>query len=220
VVWLTWEDVAQFTPALLAGAAHTLRFTLLAFALALAGGLVIAMLRISGRQPFVGAAVALIEIVRGTPMIVQLYFLYFALPDLGVALSSFQAGVLGLAINYAVDCAEVYRGGIESVERGQVEAARSLGMSYAQTLRHVILPQAVRVAIPPLTNGFNGMLKDSSLVSTIAAVELTKVAMELSSATFRNFPIFMLSALIYLSLSYPLAHLARGLERRLGRAWR
>jgi polar amino acid transport system substrate-binding protein len=156
-----------------------------------------------------------VELIRGTPLLIQLFLIYYGLPEIGIRLNSFCAAILGLGLNYAASEAENYRAGIQSIPRGQTEAALALGMSRWQSLRRVVLPQAVRVVIPPVTNDFIAMFKDSSIVSVITMVELTKVYGMLAMSTYDYIGLGVMTAGIYFALSYPASIFAGWLERRL-----
>ncbi|MFA6571696.1 MAG: amino acid ABC transporter permease, partial [Bacteroidota bacterium] len=158
-------------------------------------------------------AVMFIEGIRGTPLLIQLFFIFYALPTIGIKISPFLAAITGLGLNYAACEAENYRAGLYSVPRGQMEAAISLGMTRNQALRHVILPQAIRLVIPPMTNDFIALLKDSSLVSVITMVELTKVYNQLAGTYFDYIGIGILVAVIYLLLGLPFVRLAKMAEK-------
>jgi len=179
--------------------------------------LVLSVARRHGGALLRGAAAAYVEIFRGTPVLLQLYVLYYGLAPI-LTLSAFAAAVIGLGMNYAAYEAELYRAGLQAVPAGQSEAALALGMSRGLALRRIILPQALRVALPGIANDFIALLKDSSLVSVITVVELTK-QMTITAVDVRGWigP-GLLCAALYLALSYPLSRLARRLERRLARA--
>ena len=184
-------------------------------ALAIALGLSLSFARIYGPPPARAAAAAYVEVYRGTPLLVQLFILYYGLPNIGIALSPFAAAIIGLGMNYAAYEAEVYRGGIEAVPRGQMEAALSLGMPRSLALRRIIFPQAFRISLPAVTNDFIALFKDSSIVSVIAMVEPTKTYGILAATTLRYFELGLIVALLYFGMSYPLSIVARRLERRL-----
>jgi polar amino acid transport system substrate-binding protein len=192
----------------------TLLVSVLSFALASPLGIALAGLRLyTGR---VGRAVAAtyVEVFRGTPLLLQLYVLYFGLADV-VRLNPMTAAVLGLALNYAAYEAEVYRGALQSIPAAQTEAARALGLSQWRALRHVVFPQALRTALPAATNDFVALLKDSSLISVITVVELTK-RMTIVAVDLRDWVTpGLLCAALYFAMSFPLARLARRIERRL-----
>ena len=194
------------------GALMTLRLSVLAFLLAVPLGFALAIARVHGG--FLGRALAgtYVEVFRGTPVLLQLYLLYFAIGGL----SAVNAAVLGLGLNYAAYEAEIYRGAILALPRGQSEAAHALGLSGAQTLRHVIVPQSLRIALPPMTNDFIALLKDSSIVGVISVVELTK-RMSIAAVDMRGWVVpGLLCAALYFALSFPLSRLANWLEARLG----
>jgi polar amino acid transport system substrate-binding protein len=162
-------------------------------------------------------AVGYVELFRGTPLLVQLVVLYFGLPELGITLSPFVAGVLALGLNYAAAESENYRAGLSSVPAAQLDAARVLGLPRRQALRFVVLPQAVRVSLPPMTNDFIALLKDSSLISVVTLTELTKTYSMLANATHDHLGLGAVVAVWYLVVGLPFVFLARRLERRLGR---
>lgn len=215
----TWNDrfklYVSLLPILMRGALTTLEISLLAMVVAVIWGLFLALVRLYGPQPLSWLAVCYIEVIRGTPLLIQLFFIYYALPHLGLKLSPFVAAITGLGLNYAASEAENYRAGIQSIPKAQTEAAEALGLTTLQSIRHVILPQAIRIVIPPITNDFIALLKDSSLVSVITMVELTKLYGQLASTYYDYIGIGLLVALFYLLLGLPFVRLARWLERRL-----
>jgi polar amino acid transport system substrate-binding protein len=198
----------------LQGALVTLLVSVFSFALASPLGIALATLRLYTGRPGRWLAAAYVEVFRGTPLLLQLYVLYFGLADV-IRLEPMTAAVLGLALNYGAYEAEVYRGALSSVPQGQSEAARALGLSRWQALRHVVFPQALRTALPAVTNDFVALLKDSSLISVITVVELTK-RMTILAVELRDWltPGLMCAAL-YFVMSFPLARWARRIERRL-----
>lgn len=181
-------------------------------------GLVWAFLRVSGIRPAVLASKLAVNLIRGIPIIVLLFYIYFVLPDFGVALSAVQAAVVGLGIAYSAYQAENFRAGIEAVDPGQVEAAQSIGMGWWLTMRRVVLPQAVRTVLPPYGNTMIMILKDSSQASTITVAELALQGKLIASSTFKNTTVFTLVALLYLCMSVPLILLVGRLEKRARRA--
>jgi polar amino acid transport system permease protein/polar amino acid transport system substrate-binding protein len=199
------------------GAAFTVVISVLAMALAIVGGLLLSIARRYGGPVVQAAAGLYVEVFRGTPVLLQLYVLYYGLAPV-LTLDAFTAAVVGLGLNYAAYESELYRAGLEAVPAGQTEAALALGMSRWTTLRRIVLPQALRVALPGVANDFIALLKDSSLVSVITVVELTK-QMTITAVDVRGWlgP-GLLCAALYLALSYPLSRLARRLERRLAPA--
>jgi polar amino acid transport system substrate-binding protein len=201
----------------LQGALATLLISLSAMALAAPLGLGLAVVRLRGRGVLRAAATVYVEVVRGTPVLLQLYVLYYGLADV-IALGPFGAAILGLGLNYAAYEAEVYRGAIQAIPSRQWEAALAMGLPRRAVLRHVILPQALRIATPGVTNDFISLLKDSSLVSVLTVVELTK-RMIITAVDNRGWLIpGVLCAALYFILGYPLARLARRLERHRSRA--
>lgn len=198
---------------------RTLELMLAAFWLACAIGLVIALLRISPLPPLRGFARLYIGFFRGVPVLVILYWIYFALPEMGyelLVISSYTAAVLGLGIHGGAFLAEVFRSGIESLHRGQMEAALSLGMTPAKAMTWIILPQAVRVVVPPIANYAVGLLKETALCSIIAAPELMLRAKDLASSSFLPMHAFVLAAVFYYIMSFPLMRAAEYLEVRMG----
>jgi polar amino acid transport system permease protein/polar amino acid transport system substrate-binding protein len=209
---LDGEMLLQF----LAATWVTLKLSVLAFLLAVPIGVGLAVGRVYGSGPVRGAARLYIELFRGTPVLLQLFVLYYGVASV-INLGPVEAAVLGLGLNYGAYEAEVYRGALLAIPRGQSEASRALGLGPAQTLWHVLLPQALRLALPPMTNDFVSLLKDSSLVSVITVIELTK-RMTIAAVDMRGwFVPGLLCAAFYLALSFPLSELARRLERRLAR---
>ena len=201
---------------LAAGAARTVGISLLAFAIAAALGLCLCVARLYGPRWLRWAAVAYIEFFRGTPVLVQLLFLYYGLGQIpALQMPAWVAGVLGLGLNYAAYEAEVYRGAIAAVPRGQGEAALALGMGGALALRLVVLPQALRLSLPASTNDFVALFKDSSVVMVISVVELSKQYQMLASSTGSFLGLGAVTCALYLAMSLPLAWLARRFERRL-----
>ncbi|HEY6434277.1 MAG TPA: amino acid ABC transporter permease [Acetobacteraceae bacterium] len=211
------EDLRDWLPQLLVAAGGTLKMTALAYAVAVAAGLLLALARISRRRTLAAAAGWYIELIRGTPALTQLFLIYFGLASAGFVLSAFTAAVVGLGMNYAAYLAEVYRAGIRAIHSGQREAALAIGMTHAQAMRSIILPQALRVIVPPMANYAVSLLKDTSVASLISAPELMLRARDLSSEYFEPMQLYLLVGGMYLVIAYPLAKGARYLELRLGR---
>ncbi|CCE02487.1 amino acid ABC transporter permease [Bradyrhizobium sp. STM 3809] len=212
-----WHDTVEFFPILLNGVALTIVVTLGSLLLSTVLGLVWAMMRVSGIRVLSGVSATLINLIRGIPIIVLLFYLYFVMPDLGVTLSALQAAILGLGIAYSAYQAENFRAGIEAIDKGQIEAAQSIGMGWWMTMRRVVLPQAVRIVLPPYGNVMIMMLKDSSQASTITVAELALQGKLIASSTFKNSSVFTLVALMYLTMSIPLILLVRHFEKRAAR---
>jgi polar amino acid transport system substrate-binding protein len=211
----TLREWRKYLPPLLRAAVTTVKISILAMAVAVVVGLAVVLTRLYAIAPLRWLARAYIEIMRGTPLLIQLFMIYYGLPEIGIRLNAFFAGILGLGLNYAASEAENYRAGIESIPHGQTEAAEALGLSRWQTLRHIILPQAFRIVIPPMTNDFIAMFKDSSIVSVITMVELTKMYGMLAMSTYDYIGLGLMTAGIYFALSYPASLGANWLERRL-----
>jgi polar amino acid transport system permease protein len=211
------RHLPQWMPEMLLAAVGTLRMTALAFILANAAGLFLALARVSNLRPLSAVALTYIEVVRGIPALTLLFVIYFALPAIGVKFDSFTAAVVGLGLNGAAYLAEVFRAGILAIHRGQVEAALSIGLTPLNVMRLVILPQAFRVALPPIANYAIALLKDTSVASIIAAPELMLRARDLASSSYLPMHLFLLAALMYFVMSYPISLAVRGLERRMSR---
>jgi polar amino acid transport system substrate-binding protein len=216
-----WSRLHVYTAAwrlLRRAALLTLTVSASAMAVAIVVGFVLAVCRLFGPSPVRWLATAYIELVRGTPLLIQLLFIFYGLPVIGIRLAPFTASVLGLGLNYAASEAENYRAGLLAVPTGQWNAAYALGLTQAQALRLVIVPQAIRFVLPPLTNDFIALLKDSSLVSALTMLELTGAYHRLATETFDYFGAGLLIACLYLLLGLPFVRLARWTEQRLGRS--
>jgi polar amino acid transport system substrate-binding protein len=195
------------------GAMWTIILSILSMLLAIIIGLMVALIRVYSPPPFSQLAVGYVELIRGTPLLIQLYFIFFVLPNnLGIMLTPFVAGTISLGLNYAAYEAENYRAGLFSVPKGQMEAAIALGMTRRQALRYIIVPQAVRLVLPPITNDFISLLKDSSLVSVITMIELTKASQLIVSRTFDYLGVYLLTAAIYLLIGLPFVRLSKWAE--------
>ena len=193
----------------------TIALTAWSFVIAVVIGLVVCFCRISRAPAVSQVATFYIEVIRGTPLLLQLFYIYYALPDVGIRLPAFEAGVIGLSMNFGAYLAELFRAGIQSIDFGQREAARSLGLSSPQTMRHIILPQAVRVIFPALGNYALVLVKESSLVAVLSVRELMRAGELLASSTFQTMKIFTLVGAIYLVLSYALSLTFRSVEKKL-----
>ncbi len=210
------QHAQDFLPILLQGAVVTVQVTVLSFLLSSVLGLALALMKLSPVRAVSWTGAVIVNVIRGLPIIVQLFYIYFVLPEFGVQLTAFQAGVIGLGIAYSAYQAENFRAGIEAVDPGQREAAQAMGMRSALIMRRVILPQAFRTALPPYGNTLVMMLKDSSLVSTITVAEMTRAGQLIASSTFQNMTVYTLVALLYLLMSLPLVWGLRRLEARFG----
>ncbi|KQS86415.1 amino acid ABC transporter permease [Methylobacterium sp. Leaf361] len=207
-------DAQDYLPILLQGVQLTILITIASLVVSTLLGLVWAVMRVSGIAMLSGFSAVMINILRGIPIIVQLFYIYFVMPDFGLSLTAVQAAIIGLGIAYSAYQAENFRAGIEAVDRGQVEAALSIGMGWGMTMRRVILPQAIRIALPPYGNIMIMMLKDSSQASTITVAELALQGKLIASSTFKNTSVYTLVALMYLALSLPLILLVRHFEAK------
>lgn len=209
------EIMKSAFPLLLAGAGITLEITALSVAFGMLIGIIIALIRLSRLKPLRWLGNVYVDFIRGTPLLVQIFLVYFALPGLiGHRVDAFFAAIAACSINSGAYVAEIFRGGIQSIDIGQMEAGRSLGMSWWQTMRYIILPQAFKRIIPPLGNEFIAMLKDSSLVSVIGFEELTRRGQLIIARTYTSFEIWMAVAIIYLILTFTVARLTGLLERK------
>ena len=207
-------DAREFLPILVQGVWLTVLVTLGSLVLSTILGLGWVMMRVSGIPWLARTSLVLVNLIRGVPIIVILFYIYFVMPDLGISLSALHAAMIGLGLAYSAYQAENFRAAIESVESGQREAAASIGMGWALTMRRVILPQALRVALPGFGNVCVMMLKDSSQASTITVAELALQGKLIASSTFKNTTVFTLVALLYLCMSLPLILFVRRLERK------
>ena len=209
-----WDFALDILPALLDGLRVTVQATIMGILVAMTLGLVLALARRSQRKLIAWPVGGLVEAVRSTPLLAQLFFLYYVLPEFGIVLSPLVIGVLGLGVHYACYTSESYRAGIESVPRGQWEAAVALNMSPATRWRRVILPQAIPTVIPALGNYLVAMFKDAPLLSTVTVLELLAVARGIQGSSFRGLEPFTMAGLLFIAVSIPAAILVRYLERR------
>ena len=208
------ERIREYFPILLQGAWLTILVTLGSLALSTVLGMVWAVMRVSGIRWLAAIATTMVNLLRGIPIIVLLFFLYFVMPDFGLSLSAVQASILGLGIAYSAYQSENFRAGIEAVDHGQVEAARAMGMGWPLMMRRVVLPQAVKIVLPPYGNIMIMMLKDSSQASTITVAELALQGKLIATSTFQNATVFSMVAVMYLVMCVPLILFVRHLEKR------
>jgi polar amino acid transport system permease protein len=200
---------------LLQGLGNTILLCVAGLGLGLLIALLIGLARAARSRWLSWPAAAYIEIIRDSPLLMQLYLVFFALPLLGLNVPIFVAGMVALMVNSSAFMAEIVRAGIQAVGKDQLDAARGLGMNYVQTMRHVVIPQAFRVMIPPGVGLLIGLIKDSSIVSVISYIELTRVGQILTEKTFLSFQVFGIVAALYFAMCYPLSRLALYAERRL-----
>jgi His/Glu/Gln/Arg/opine family amino acid ABC transporter permease subunit len=209
---IVWTNIGY----LLDGLGMTLVISLVSLLASIVVGLIVALGRRSRTRWISFPAATYCELFRDTPVLVQLFWVYYVLPVLtGVRLSAFTAVVIGLSLNSGAFLAEIFRAGIQAVPRGQIDAARVLGMNRTLTMRRIVLPQAIRIVLPPMGNDFVALIKFSSLASTFAVGEITRKATELSSFTFRPIEIFTFIALVYFFICWPLSMSIRYLEKRV-----
>jgi cystine transport system permease protein len=213
-----FELLRDAAPAMLRGAGTTLVLAVAAMLGGLVLGLPVALLRVAPWASLRWPAALYVSAFRGTPLLVQLFVVYYGLPSIGIEFTPLTAGVLTLSLNAGAYLSESLRGAILSVSEGQWRAAFSLGLGHGQTLRHVVLPQALRVAVPSMSNTLISLIKDTSLVSVITMTELMLTTKELISVSFRPLPLYLAAALVYWVLSLFFEQLQRHAERRLNRA--
>lgn len=213
---MNFDRTSDWLPDLWAGVQVTVFLTFVSMALALVIGLVLALAQFDKRKKYLSwPARAFVEIIRGTPLLLQLFYIFYVFPFFGLRLDRMVAAVLGLGINTGAYLSEVFRSGIDAVDKGQWEAADALGMPTGLTLRHVVLPQAFRIVIPPVGNYFISLFKDTALVSTISVSELLFSGQLLAAQTFRYIEIYSIIFLIYFGISYPASLGVRWIERYL-----
>jgi polar amino acid transport system substrate-binding protein len=213
--WFDFRLLWDFFPTLLASAGTTIALSFASMPLAILAGLIIALGRLYGPRWISLPLGAYVELIRGTPLMLQLLVLFYILPEMGIRLSPWGAGILGLAINYSAYEAEIYRSGLQAIPKGQHEAALALGMSNTLKLRRIIVPQAVRIVIPTVTNDFIALFKDTSVCSILTLTELTKRYSILSNSVGGVVEFGLATALLYMAMSLPLSWLSRSMEKKL-----
>jgi polar amino acid transport system permease protein len=210
-----FEDCWRFLPSLLQGAGMTLLLVFCTILISPIGGLIIALGRISSLRMLRTPCWFIIWLFRGTPLLLQLFFIYYGLPSLGITLKPLSAALIGLGVNYSAYLAEIIRAGIESISHGQMEAAKALGMTYGQAMRRVIVPQTYKRLIPPIANEFTALIKDTALVSTIAMVELMRAADQMFN-TYFNVTAIILAGMIYLFFTTVFTFVFERIEAKVG----
>jgi polar amino acid transport system permease protein len=210
-----WSYAAQILPDLLRASLNTVGITLIGFLIAIVLGLFLAIGRRSRKLWLSWPATAVIEFIRSTPLLIQVYFLYYVLPNYGLSLTAMQVGIVGIGLHYACYIAEVYRSGLDAVPRAQWEAVTALNIAPYHAYRNIILPQALRPIIPPLGNYLVAMLKDTPVLSAITVVEIMQQAKNIGSEHFRYLEPITMVGLFFLALSLALAYLVRRLETRM-----
>lgn len=215
---LNFNIVFNSLPYLLRATLITIKFTIISFLFALIIALIVGILRSYKIPKFLDVILkAYMEIFRGSPLLIQLFFIYYGLPSVGIILDCDTAAVIGLALNSGAYMSEIVRASILSVEKGQSEAAFSLGYNKIKMLLHIVMPQAIRVSIPPLMNAFSGLLKDSSLISVISITELTRSGNLIYSRTSRPFEIYLTLGIFYFIMTYTVSLISYRIERKSGR---
>ncbi len=213
-----FDQLVQLGGPLLLGAVTTIGITLASFAVAIILGLTLALIRLLGIRPVNALIAVYVEVLRNTPVLAQLFIIYFSLPGLGIMIDPVPAAIIGLSLNGGAVLSEVFRSGLNAIHHGQREAALAVGMTPWMGLRHIILPQTWRITLPPLGNYAIALLKDTAVVSAIAAPEIMFWARNLVTSTFQTTFVYILAALLYFCLSFPLARLVERFERSQ-RAW-
>ncbi|MBD2783827.1 amino acid ABC transporter permease [Xenorhabdus sp. DI] len=212
----SWLSLAldSLWPMLYAGLTFTIPLTLITFALGITLGFVVALIRLYGPKPLVAVVRFYVWLIRGTPLLVQLFLIFYALPSVGITLEAFTSAVIGFTLNVGAYTSEVIRAALSSVPKGQWEASHSIGMSWWQSLRRIILPQAARVSIPPLSNTFISLVKDTSLASVITVPEMFLAAQRIAAVTYQPLILYTEAAILYLLLSSVLSALQVRLEKK------
>ncbi|UOQ83390.1 amino acid ABC transporter permease [Gracilibacillus salinarum] len=212
----TINVIIDALPTLLKGMGLTVEITVISLILAMFIGVMLGIFSITKSKVLRFISTAFVDIIRGTPLLVQILFIYFGLPSvLNISLTAFAAGVIAITINAAAYLVEIFRAGINSIDKGQMEAGRTIGFSYSQTMRLIILPQAFRRMIPAFVNQFIVSIKDTSLLSAIGLAELTLSGQSIYAVNFRAFEILTVVGILYFIIIYSLSILSRLLERRL-----
>jgi len=205
---------------LLGGLLITVELTFVVITLSLVCGLLVALAGMSRLAPLRWLVKAYIEVIRGTPLLLQLIYVYYVLPEIGIRLDAFTAGVLALTLNYSAYISEVYRSGIQAIAKGQHDAAAALGMTRALAMRRIILPQAIRIVVPTLGNYFIGLFNDTSLCAAVSIQELLFTAQVHAALNFQYFTLYTVVAAMYFAVSFPAARLVGYLERITKRGYR
>lgn len=210
-----WAAIPGMMPALLEGLKVTVLLTLVIMAISLVVALPVALARMSSHRWLRFPSTIYVQVLRGTPVLLQLFYLYYVLPFAGIELNAWTAGIIGMSAAYSAYLSEIYRAGIEAIDKGQTEAALSLGMSRFQVMKIVVLPQAFRIVIPPIGNMFVGLFKDTSLLSILTIRELMFQGQLLAATNFRHVTIFTVVAILYLAVCWPSAAIIDRLEKKL-----
>ena len=209
--------IDSFWPLLSAGLIFTVPLTLITFGSGIILGFIIALIRLYGPKPLIALVRFYVWLIRGTPLLVQLFLIFYGLPSAGIVLDAFPAAVIGFTLNVGAYTSEVIRATLASVPKGQWEAAYSIGMNWTQAMRRIVLPQAARIAVPPLSNSFISLVKDTSLAAALTVPELFQAAQRIAAVTYEPLILYTETALIYLLFSTVLSSLQDKLEARLTR---
>ncbi len=214
-----WIDIAQssFLPLLKGALLYSLTLAIVSFFFGLIIAVLTALARLSGIKPLVGLARFYVSLIRGTPLLVQLFIIFFGLPSVGIMIDPFPSAVIGFSLSVGAYSSEVVRAAILSIHKGQWEAAYSLGMTYWQALRRVVLPQAARVSVPPLSNSFISLVKDTSLAAAILVPEMFRKAQEIVASTYEPLLVYSEAALIYWMICFVLSFIQDRIENKLDR---
>jgi polar amino acid transport system permease protein len=215
-----FDVVAQYGPALLRGLSVTVFLTIVVILAALVLAIPVALIRMSPNVLLRGIGSFYVEVIRGTPLLLQLVYIYYVLPSLGVNLDPMLAAIVGLTLNYTAYMSEVYRGGILAIPKSQWEAAATVGMTRARAFHRIVLPQALRIVTPALGNYFISLFKDTALASVVTVQELTFTGQIISARSYQYFTIYTVTGILYLAVGYPAALFVRWLEKRTSRAYR
>ncbi len=211
---LDFSAITPYLHMLLSGAVITIQASFCSLLCGSILGILVGAIRVAPFAPLRALAAAYIYVIRGTPLLIQLFLIYFGLPSLGLNLPAFTAGIIGLTINSSGYVGEIVRGGIEAVPKGQWEASKVLGLSYIHTMRYIILPQAIRNMLPAIGNEFVTLIKESSLLSTLAITELTMVGQQVRSVTYASFETFIVVGIIYLVMTSITSFALQYIEKR------
>ena len=214
------DVVVKYGPALLRGLSVTVFLTLVVIAAALVLAIPVALVRMSPNVLLRGIGSLYVEVIRGTPLLLQLVYIYYVLPSFGINLDPLLAAIVGLTLNYTAYMSEVYRGGILAVPKSQWEAAATVGMTKARAFHRIVLPQALRIVTPALGNYFISLFKDTALASVVTVQELTFTGQIISARSYQYFTIYTVTGILYLAVGYPAALFVRWLEKRTSRAYR
>jgi His/Glu/Gln/Arg/opine family amino acid ABC transporter permease subunit len=214
-----WQIAVDNLGPLLGGLLVTIELTFVVILLSLACGLLVALGRMYGPAPLRWFLTTYVEVIRGTPFLLQLIYIYYVLPEAGIRLDNFTASVIGLTLNYSAYMSEVYRSGIQAIGRGQTDAAAALGMTRSTALRRIVLPQAIRIVIPALGNFFISLFKDTAICSVVSLHEVLFTAQVIAARNFQYFTLYTVVGALYLAVGFPAARLVDYLERMSRRGY-